>query len=301
MKKLFYYAVVLLIFHPTLCYSTEPNMCHSFCMGGAFDGNYAFKDQTNKITGKNIAFTAKQCEKSCPNGFTKYSEDLKTNYGCETEDEFLTKYKSGDYIGPVAFDNKEVDYWLIGALKQYKNKAVLSFGEGYSDFVRIIAKYYDSKAYGLDIVYAKTDLTRREILQDLTVPTSEFLKIKDLTPDLKDGVDYVVGSVVLCCVGAKCKRVYDKQPGWLTCKKWNAEAVKQVVTNAISILKSKGIAKFHTLVDPPDGMNDEEKKIFFNDYKTYYTKIMKEIADENPNTTVNFDASKSMAIVIVKK
>ncbi len=46
----------------------------------------------------NIDFIVEYGVSSCPYGYTKYSMDRKTNYGCETVEEFTANVEKGYYV-----------------------------------------------------------------------------------------------------------------------------------------------------------------------------------------------------------
>lgn len=194
---------------------------------------------------------------------------------------------------------------LFGGWEKYRGKTVLSFGEGNVDkgsFIYFLNKHYNARGYGLDYFYKKTDLDKKEVLQDVTVPTEEFLKIKKVIPNIDGGVDYVVGRNILNGIAYdwadKTGRKWQNEPSWNKSPKTFAGLkVKQALLNAIDILKVGGEAAFNWFHrDHRNYLDENGKEIFGPDlpddhYRLAVTSIFDEVKKERPNVILNLKNS----------
>ncbi len=170
-------------------------------------------------------------------------------------------------------------------IELFKDKSVLDLGAGNPTRVVDDLLSVGANPYGLDICYKETNLNRRVINQSVLVPEAEFVKIKDLSNDLKDGVDYVVSSELICCID------YDGDGPDATYA-FLPDNSKQTIINAISVLKKGGQARFYwvyhiggttTCHVSLQGEPDEQPYAVELEYYANYKKIIEEIAVVKPN------------------
>ena len=132
-----------------------------------------------------------------------------------------------------------------------------------------------ANAYSLDICYPGTDINNKLIKQSVLVEESSFLKVKTLSKDLENGIDYVLSVFLLCCID------YDYDTNVFL-----PEQPKKTIINAINMLKKGGQARFYwsyhiggvTFSHISGEPYDTEKR-----YYTDYNKIMQSIVELKPN------------------
>jgi len=287
-------------------YTANAGICSNNLVGEKFNHylEYAHRSYYDETHG-HLFFTTILCDEiRCPDMFVKYSLDGTVFYGCETLEGFETKYKDKDYtdhintykeytsppFGGWFFQKSYHIYnqlgnhiYFFGPFEKYKGKTVLSFGEANDGFIQVLNEKFGAKAYGVDNSYKSTDINNKKIKQDVVVTTQDFLKIKEI-PDLKDGVDYIVGKSFLCCIIAH----YDPavvQPAWNRGKYekyFNATNLKQAILNTIAVLKNGGNARFvwiekHAEFDK-NARHWSEKDVA--DYNAWYDSAIRQVIIE---------------------
>ena len=273
------------------------------------------KKEIKLIRDVRIAWTGNQTPEVYSSYYNKLIKDMYDPQG--------TLFKSKKYIAlPFLLTIKKMNHYLLIIFlvpytsynierynvdkpivtDEFKGKTVLCFGDGKLGagglpVAEYLNAYYGATAYSLDIAYTglsdKDNLSRMRVDQDVAVASTVFLdNINKLIPATKNGVDYVLGEDVLCCIA--CSDNVSKQATVNNPARYSelpdifdAVATENTILNTIAILKDGGKAKFIWTSHCSYALGED-----FG-VKSFYEKIIKEIEKDNPNVEIKLEETIS--------